>query len=90
LATSQLLTVHGGFGEQDWTISLVVAGGILGFAVGNTLIGIIAAGVSTIYVCLAEDANILKTTHPEVYANLVESWYIAHPGKLDLMNQIEI
>jgi hypothetical protein len=58
-----------------------IIGFIIGVIVGSILTHILKSGVTTVFVCLAEDPYALQVNHPAEYQILASSWNFMYPNQ---------
>ncbi|TDH73303.1 hypothetical protein CCR75_007716 [Bremia lactucae] len=61
------------------TAFLAILGFVVGIGVAVTPLAVIDSSVATIFVCFAEDPAALQSSHPELYAFLVQEWHNLYP-----------
>lgn len=64
------------FGD-DYLV-LVFAGFILGIVMASITLGVIDSAVATIFVCFAEDPAAGQSTQPQLFSELINTWFQFH------------
>ena len=72
------------FGIEAPSSFLGMIGGAMGFGVGNVLVSLLHAAVSTIFVCCAEDPLALQKNHAFEFEVLMHTWESIHPGTMNI------
>lgn len=62
----------------------MIEGAFMGFGVGNVLVSLLHAAVSTIFVCCAEDPLALQKNHSFEFEVLMHTWQSIHPGTMQI------
>ena len=55
---------------------------IVGFYTCSVAVGVVSAGVATVYVCFAEDPGALHSSRPSVHHELVQAWAQIYPDEM--------
>ena len=74
-------------GHSGGVVALVALVALIaGFYVCSVAVGVVSAGVATVYVCFAEDPAALAATHPAEHDALVEAWRVKYPDLVVAMS----
>jgi hypothetical protein len=70
----------GGLGDvTNASLTLGIAGFIIGLAVSIIMTNILTSAVASVFVYLAEDPMALRRNHAAVYEELISTWGAVHP-----------
>jgi Plasma-membrane choline transporter len=67
-------------GEGTLAVAFIV-GMVIGFILCSTLFSLISSGVNTVIVCFAEAPDEFQANHPQLAAQMMETWRQAYPNE---------